>query len=278
MNKKDIKKALINSCVNYYLNNNISVASCAEMFGIHRTTLGQHLLQRDSDINTRRKHKINESFFNIIDTQEKAYILGLLLSDGCLKSKRGYITLTLKESDSYLLQQVNECMNNERPIITSKENGFGKTQYMSTIYISSVRIYDDLISKNIFPRKSTREKFYYDMDKSLYRHYIRGIFDGDGWVSVSKNNLCEFGIAMGEDALVGIKYVFENFINVKSYKVSPFKSIFRYRIASYKELMKIYKFLYSDATIYLKRKHDVLFNYCRSKSNTVEDFELLVRN
>ena len=28
----------------------------------------------------------------------------------------------------------------------------------------------------------------------------------------------------------------------------------------------------------MKRKHDVLFNYCRSKSNTVEDFELLVRN
>ena len=50
-----------------------------------------------------RKHIINEKYFDNIDSEDKAYFLGLLFADGCV-AKNGYnICLTLKNNDKHIL-------------------------------------------------------------------------------------------------------------------------------------------------------------------------------
>ena len=61
---------------------------------------------------------------------------------------------------------------------------------------------------------------------------------------------------MGEDILLSLKDVVEREANIKPYKVLPFKSIFRYRITSKREAIKLLNYMYENATIYLDRKYE----------------------
>lgn len=49
-----------------------------------------------------RKYKVNEDYFKLIDTEEKAYWLGFLYADGCVTqatkySKRLQVNLSIKD-------------------------------------------------------------------------------------------------------------------------------------------------------------------------------------
>lgn len=107
------------------------------------------------------------------------------------------------------------------------------------------------------------------LDSHLIPHYIRGIFDGDGWISWN-NNYSEFGFGMGFDILNYIKNIFENNVNIKEYGIKPYKKIFRYRITSKKEIMKILDYIYKDANVYLDRKHDRYKEFCRLNSKLLK--------
>ena len=51
----------------------------------------------------KRKYPINENFFDKIDAEEKAYILGLLYADGYNNTDRNSVNLGLKETDREIL-------------------------------------------------------------------------------------------------------------------------------------------------------------------------------
>jgi len=54
-----------------------------------------------------RKMQLNEKFFDNIDSEEKAYLLGFFLADGCISHNNNWysnsnsLTITLTEEDSY---------------------------------------------------------------------------------------------------------------------------------------------------------------------------------
>lgn len=51
-----------------------------------------------------RKYRINKSFFDEIDCQEKAYFLGFLYADGCNKTTTGSVSLELAKQDKSILE------------------------------------------------------------------------------------------------------------------------------------------------------------------------------
>jgi len=63
-----------------------------------------------------RKHPVNKNYFNDIDSQEKAYFIGLLYADGSNRINRGEVNLTLQKEDYYLLEKLNNSINPSRPI------------------------------------------------------------------------------------------------------------------------------------------------------------------
>lgn len=263
------RQTIIKNAVDYYFNNDIKVAECAKLFGIHRCTLGKYIRLKDPEYNTRRKYDIDKHFFDSIDTEEKAYILGFLTADGCIKSQYGCIKLALTKKDEEILEKMRAAMKYEKPLDVTHKAGFNSIYSTVEMNIACKEMYDKLVEYGFSVNKTFHEKFCEKVPKELIRHYIRGIFDGDGWFSYNESNKwCEFGIGMGKDILESIKNIFDKEFKIPplKYQIRQYKSIYRLRISSAKYVEKIFHYFYDDANIYLQRKHEKMKIVCRSKT------------
>ena len=52
------------------------------------------------------KYPFNIHFFDEINTEEKAYILGFLYADGYNMEERNTVAISLKKEDSYILERI----------------------------------------------------------------------------------------------------------------------------------------------------------------------------
>ena len=115
MSKSQFKKYLINLAIEEYINTSIyerSISSLADKYGINRKTIIKYLKERNIEItNTHNKTPFNENFFDIIDTEEKAYWLGFLYADGFITSKDNKIGLSLSIKDIDHLAKYNKSLN-----------------------------------------------------------------------------------------------------------------------------------------------------------------------
>ncbi|MEE0930544.1 MAG: hypothetical protein UIM53_06045 [Acutalibacteraceae bacterium] len=127
--------------------------------------------------------KLDEDFFENIDSEEKAYFLGLIITDGCIhedKKRETSVSITLIDEDSYLLEYFRDIIGSEKKVA---HDGRGCSQI--TIY--SNKMAKDLEKYGIVPRKSLSTIFPQNIDnKDMYRHILRGIFDGDGSIGFYK--------------------------------------------------------------------------------------------
>lgn len=75
---------------------------------------------RDNNIEIRdgknKKYKVDEHYFDYIDTPNKAYILGFLYADGCNMVNRYSVSLRLREDDKEILQKMKDEINSTRPL------------------------------------------------------------------------------------------------------------------------------------------------------------------
>ena len=265
------KRQCIENAVDYYLQHDITVKDCAKKYGIHRVTLGKYISQRDSEINTRRKFDIDDNFFDVIDTEEKAYTLGFFTADGCIRVKRKDMKISLNQKDRYILEAMQTAMNDKHPIkdyhITTN---YGTTDISEWVFASH-RIFKRLKEFG-FENKTAHECFCEEIPKEMIRHYIRGIFDGDGWFSYTPiHSTKELGFGMGKQILESIRDTFIKDVGInEKYKVFPYKSIYRFRITSTEDVIKIFHYFYDNATIFLNRKHDKMLSFCRSKMSPRE--------
>lgn len=156
------------------------------------------LLNREGLIGKRannhfRKYKINQNYFDVIDSEEKAYFLGFLCADGCNHKNNTKISMFLKESDKEVLTKLNNLLQPDKPLIYCKKK-IGSNQY--GIQISNRRISDNLNRLGCIPQKTFTLDFPNEnqVPKLFLRHYLRGFFDGDGWlgkgeISITSSNL-----------------------------------------------------------------------------------------
>ena len=253
------KYDIILKACDYFQNNQISITKCAKMFNIHRSTLSKYLKEYGIYKDVRKKYTFDENYFEVIDTEHKAYWLGFIMADGCIKSNINQLSIGLSEKDINHLEKFKNSIKATNPITIEETNAFNKNYISCYFRINSKKLCNDLIKLNIYPCK-TQCEIPSNIPENLYNHYIRGIFDGDGWVSYG-HGWCDLGFGMGKDILVYIKDKFEKYAFVKtSYNVLPYKTIFRYRLTSQKEIRKALDWLYKDATIYLDRKFEIYKN------------------
>ena len=129
-----------------------------------------------------RKHFINENYFETIETEKQAYILGFIYSDGCVEEHptTSALTFTQLEQDEDILYKIKEELGSDYPLLKSvqKINGEIKTKF----YAYNRKLCEDLTKLGATPRKSLTLKFPFFLDERLLPHFIRGYFDGDGCV------------------------------------------------------------------------------------------------
>lgn len=134
-----------------------------------------------------RRFKVNDDYFKEIDTPNKAYIFGLLASDGNLTKKDNRVRLRLNKRDASVLVRIREDMGIERPITFTK---YGKGSHLADLSFTSREISRDLINAGLRPSTKSLDLEYPSQDilpKRYNNDFIRGFFDGDGSIAVSSN-------------------------------------------------------------------------------------------
>jgi len=114
----------------------------------------------------------------------------------------------------------------------------------------------DLIKLGCTSRKSKTIKMPKIPD-DLLNHFIRGYFDGDGWVLIDKNNKPSFGIVSGsKEMLESLNNVITKNSIINKNKVYDYTTYYNFCYKSYTDIIKISTFLYKQSNIYLIRKKD----------------------
>jgi hypothetical protein len=127
------------------------------------------------------RHNVNREYFKIIDSEMKAYILGLLAADGNVSSDIRYvIKIGLQKRDRMLLERIVQEIAPKVPI----------TEYRNAYYVSfsSKEMASDLAKYGVVPRKSAIFGWPHAMPDELAIPFILGYFDGDGSLFQSNEN------------------------------------------------------------------------------------------
>ena len=227
----------------------------------------QEKIKQLKDGDTKRKYFVDHNFFDVIDTEEKAYILGFFYADGCNHWRDHSITMVLEEKDGYMLKKINEIMHNEHPISfkdMSNKHDFGynyKDQY--NLILNSFRISTILDMRGMYPNKSLILTFPRWLNPSLYNHFLRGVYDGDGSVYMrhkkSGGTAVNLTITSTENFCKGVMDICAKYLNINPhiYDSSCHNGITKvFTLSGNIVTKKFLDWLYKDATIYLQRKYD----------------------
>ena len=216
-----------------------------------------------------RKYSLNESYFDMIDSQNKAYFLGFIMADGYNNEKRNVIEVSTSPIDIEILNKLNKEVNSSKPIRFIESNGIRSCR----LDLCSHQLSVSLAALGCGQAKTFTIQFP-DIDVDLRRHFIRGYFDGDGCISysyINKGNM--FGnILNGVVTLVGTtslctsvkKYIKSNLgINsmIRCRHPEHDNNIRTLQISGNQQVIKFMEFLYKDANLYLSRKRSKFFDF-----------------
>lgn len=224
---------------------------------------------RSNSINSKVYKIENETFFENIDCEEKAYYLGFIYADGYITTKtKGNgaqsFGISINPQDVKLLKDLKELLGASHEIRRYKiSSGFGKDGEYVRLLIKSQKIVDDLKDKGVVERKTNVCKFPKDkIPYELIRHFIRGYMDGDGSVGKTRRecNGYEFNVSFtGTDDMLNsiLDYLIENnLINnrIKLQKRHKWQSVSYIKIGGNYQVHRILSHIYNDSTYYLERK------------------------
>jgi transposase len=159
-----------------------SAKHIAELFNVSINTIIRTLHRNNISVTRTPKYTLDEDYFLKINCAEKAYILGLLYSDGgvCINNNSRCVKLTLQKRDSYILDIFNKLVKSNRPIYNSD----GK---YPTLQITNKKFVNNLIKLGVIPNKTLTIKFPTFITEQFLFDFIRGVFDGDGYFYFDKN-------------------------------------------------------------------------------------------
>ena len=213
-----------------------------------------------------KKHNVNENYFDEIDTEEKAYYLGLIMADGCVyrgPSPRSYIfQINLSSKDKKELERMNEAFSSDYQIydVAGSHNNM-----ISELCISNTRFCRGLMEHGITLRKTENCHFPDFMNEHLTNCFLKGFFDGDGNIyhnpNRRKHNL-QFSMIGTFDFISGAQqYLSENDIPSFIYKASKTDKVVILATSSYKAIQQLYKLLYNNDAPFYSRKKEIFDRY-----------------
>ena len=237
------------------------------------------LLFKSLKLEKRRKiieENIKHDFFDCIDTEIKAYLLGFYYADGCLNTQRKRIKISIDFNDVEIINLFREYiapLNIIGEYINPKENKNKTKTHLNSIQIYSPHIVETLTKYGMGYRKTYNDitdlSFIQD---NVMRHFIRGYFDGDGCVyshiikkkvKLKSGNFKEyeytnrlwFIVSHTKTHLEILKQWLENheiFPNIYPNQNGDFLLSVTKKDSFY----KLRELLYKDSKFFLKRKYD----------------------
>lgn len=214
-------------------------------------------------------YTFDEKFFDLIDCETKAYILGFLFADGYNDEKRAVISLSLQERDREILDKMSIIIGSTKPLQFIDMKKYHKEKSHQNQY--RLNLCSKYTSQKLSQIGCKQNKSYCcrfpSIADDLIPHFMRGYFDGDGCISYTYNSI---GNPCGSVSFVGSSYFCGSIRNILKimkinckvfYPKSYDKRIRRLSFGGRKQLQKFYNFIYKNATIYLSRKRMVFDDF-----------------
>ncbi|MCT7950267.1 endonuclease [Ancylothrix sp. C2] len=201
---------------------------------------------KEAGINTKRRNRytLNESYFDVIDSPTKAYLLGLIAADGCV-TKTNYVAFESidKELTELLCQELNYSGNIRvvKPIA-------GAPHYR--INFSSQTIATALSSYAIVTGR-TFSGVYYFPEKKYLSSYVLGYFDGDGCAYV---NVGRSGGLIGIVGSLEFTHQLAKQLGMGFVEKHSLKKVYYWKIYSRQHIQAFYDFVYRHPNLGLERK------------------------
>lgn len=203
--------------------------------------------------------KINKP---VIWDEFTAYLYGYILGDGCMYSPVSPISnptygqLCIDSCDLQIIEDLRDRLDlNMRIIVNEGRKANWNTSYR--IVFTSKEWYSLFKALGITPNRSNNESSI-EFPSSCLNHFIRGLFDSDGCISVlnKDNGTIRVTYAIyGHDSYIRriqdiIPINGKYLTNVNKSTISSFV------ITKGVDTLKFYEWIYKDATIMMKRKLD----------------------
>lgn len=222
--------------------------------------------------------KFDNTVFDNIDTEEKAYWLGFIYADGYISytdsiHKNRYVfEVSLKSSDVEHLNKLNKFFKCETNKVTINKTEGG---YRCRLFLANKHLWEVLNSYGCTPRKSltlTFPKIEVFKSKNLIRHFIRGYFDDDGCFSRNIN-------VKTVSPIIGILGTEDILKNILSY--SKLEAVIKHDPRHNNAIKFIFfnktngisfiNYIYQNSSIYLNRKYK-LYNFFKMGSRSIQEW------
>lgn len=238
----------------------------ANIVGIPGRRLGEMVTYFKLDVNSNFIIPINHDYFNVIDTEAKAYLLGYTIADGNVYACQRKVSMTYRlcYCSSVDDREVIELLQREISPSTKifdehNTKGAKNRKPQLKIRFQSTKLCKDLIDKyDVIPNKTVKGFSFRlpQIDSSLMNHLIRGIFDGDGCIgnpisfSLNSKFLCEDIITELSKTIPNIKYKIREIQG----KTCVYYTL-NINLGRKREIMNAFgEYIYNNATYYLTRK------------------------
>lgn len=198
-------------------------------------------------------YQLDDSFFDIIDTEAKAYWLGFITADGCVRDNGRHYTLQvkLKQSDAGHLAKLQADLGSDRPLYLAEKRGVAGASAM--LAVSSKHLVRSLEALGVTPRKSQTAQPWLGAP-DLMRHYWRGMFDGDGSISLESSRAKWVLTFCGSRECVTAFAEWSRRIAPAVSRLYDRQTLWYWKAAGVALPQAIAAELYGNATVYLDRK------------------------
>jgi intein/homing endonuclease len=204
----------------------------------------------------KRVNNFNDDYFETIDTEDKAYFLGLLFADGNIYTARHRVQITLANEDAYILKAFANCIGYTGKLYIDREK-------YSKLILPSKKMCEDLTKLGCTPNKSLTLQFPTEVPNELVRHFIRGYFDGDGHISKDKkliNPYYHINITSTKEFIIVLKKILmdNDIITGNLYKRYKDKEISAHTVhVKNKSAKNFVDYIYLNAKMFLTRKYKI---------------------
>lgn len=214
-----------------------------------------------------RKHDFDLDYFESIDTPEKAYWLGFIYADGSLAPNNTLRIGLHKEAKKHLTKFAKAVG------YTGKIRGPDKDGRYD-LDLTSKKFAEDLRDKGVVENKTFIVRYPDFLSRELNRHFIRGVFDGDGTITTHKSRYRERVYEAPFMAIVGgaprflreVVSILSQEVGVKRVKTIQRKVrgestgtwAFSYTGAP---SLRVRDYLYHGATVFMESKRERFFSF-----------------
>ena len=260
-NEKELSLKEKEKIIKYYYDNpDKQVKEINKIFKLTKRTMNN--LFKEFNISSRRKNRytLNEYFFDIIDNELKAYLLGYLFADGFVgDEKYNNIVFSQKKEDAEAVKLLKESIEytGDLRIFKPRISSFENSSDQVAINFSSMHMANTLkncgLSKKEFYNKFPK------LNNVLMRHFIRGFFDGDGSITLTRSTYKDKIYYGGAFNIIINKKLVNSFLNLFNeihFTIDQSKTDYMVYLKcnSKKSIKLIYNYFYKDSKYFLSRK------------------------